>query len=278
MAFEFKTINDAACCLLGESVSIINQFAADYVIIGGWSPYLRYNSGKIHPGTKDVDVLFHNANNVDAIKDIIIGFLERGFLLSAKHDFQLIKLYNVSGREFAFNVDVLHPTKSAIKIEDDMFVKHLDVEVPISSLRSDTYKFKSIVQPEAECIFSETMHDNFDLNYTNSNGQNENVQFELLNDIGCLFSKSTSCQNSKRHRDSFDIYLSITNNDNYDGLIKKILKLKTSESSAFNSLIALKAFFEKDDKMYYNTKKYLGRLELSEFRCEMEKFFHDAGI
>ncbi len=278
MGVEFRNIEDATKCLLGESVSIINQHTRDYVIIGGWSPFLRYNKDNIHPGTKDVDVLFHDAAKEGALAEIFRLFFEKGFLMSAKHEFQLIKLYKVSGKELAFNVDILHPTKYDHKLDDDMFVKQLDLKVPISSLKTSTLMAKSIVQPNAESIFTEKMHSLFKVDFKNSEGQDEESEFELLDDIGCIFSKAISCQSAKRQRDSFDIYMTIKNNDNYNGLVKRIQALKDSESSAYNSFITLKGFYEKDNAMYNNTSKFMKDLGQNEFNQIMKKFFEDARI
>lgn len=278
MNFKFNNVEEATRCLLGESITIINQHTKDYVIIGGWSPFLRYNHSNLHPGTKDVDVLFHDAAKEDALSGVFLDFFDKGFLMSAKHEFQLIKIYNVSGKKFAFNVDILHPTKYDHKFDDDMFVKQLDLKVPLSSLKTKTFLAKSIVQPNAENIFTEKMHSSFKVNYRNSNGQEEDAQFELLDDIGCIFSKAISCQSVKRQRDSFDIFLTIKYNENYGGLIERIKDLKKSESSTYNSFIALKEFYKKNDTMYNNTKKFIKDMDQNEFNHVMMGFFKDAEI
>ena len=49
-----------------------------------------------HPGTRDVDVLFNDDR--ESIRNAVELFLASGFVLSAKHEFQLLKTLSVGGQ------------------------------------------------------------------------------------------------------------------------------------------------------------------------------------
>ena len=98
--------------LLSESVDLLGSSKSDIVIVGGWGPYLRHTDK--HPGTKDVDILFPTNYSKERITDILDRFLENGFFISAKHDFQLCRAYQIGKRAYIYNVDLLHPTEGKI--------------------------------------------------------------------------------------------------------------------------------------------------------------------
>src|SRR5690606_40663116 len=51
---SYKNILDGAKGLLVETISAIESTDLEYLIVGGWSPYLRNKTNLTHPGTKDV--------------------------------------------------------------------------------------------------------------------------------------------------------------------------------------------------------------------------------
>jgi hypothetical protein len=269
---------EASRCLLGETTQIINSIYSNYIIIGGWTPYLKYNTNITHPGTKDVDVLFNGADKEDAISEVALILLRNGYLLSAKHCFQLIKTYNIQGKEMAFNVDLLHPIHGSIKDDEDLFIKQLELSIPVEKYQSDTFKVMSIVQPNTKYLFELTMFENYELRYHNSDGVESAVEFNLMNDIGCLLTKSQSCNSRKRTRDSFDIYLTIKQNENYEELISKVLKLKECSCSTYNSLYGIRSLYEDNSRMFSNVKRYYNNIQRSEFDKDMENFFKETEL
>ena len=59
MAHEFETLDQAARALLIETCGLLDEKRIGYVIAGGWVPVLRGTGPDlVHPGTRDVDVLF----------------------------------------------------------------------------------------------------------------------------------------------------------------------------------------------------------------------------
>src|SRR2546421_7948040 len=89
-------ILDGSKKLLTESVDLLGDLKKDIVIVGGWGPYLRHPDK--HPGTKDVDILFPTSYSKETITRVLEDFLSNGFFISAKHDFQLCKAYQIGKR------------------------------------------------------------------------------------------------------------------------------------------------------------------------------------
>lgn len=94
----------------------------EYIVIGGWCPYLRNTSGIKHPGTLDVDVLFKDGYQEGALARSINALRQKGFIASAKHGFQLLLEKQVGAERLIYNVDLLHPRMS--DTDKDMFVDH----------------------------------------------------------------------------------------------------------------------------------------------------------
>ena len=200
-----NSIIEGSFSLLKDTASILEKANIDYIIIGGWSPFiLNSDETFTHPGTKDVDILFKDGMNPGELKHVIQLFLENEFLLSAKHDFQLLKEIQIQGKSFIYNIDLLHPSES--KNNPDLFVDHLEFDIPIDRYRSERFMQKSIVLPESNILFdgySEKVH-------VNEIG----IDIMLMNETGCLITKSSSVKVTKRPRDSYDIFLAINSKYN----------------------------------------------------------------
>ena len=108
----FPNLKSAYLGLLGEACQIADTTGLSYAVCGGWSPFLRNSNPIHHPGTKDVDLLFSDGIKVDALHDVVKSFLKAGYLPSAKHEFQILRIFQVNNCELAFNIDLLHPSES----------------------------------------------------------------------------------------------------------------------------------------------------------------------
>jgi hypothetical protein len=197
-----KTVLDGSKELLIDVATILNKECVDYVIVGGWSPYVRNKSIYAHPGTKDVDILFPDAYAEGGITKVIQIFLNSGYLLSAKHDFQLLKKIEINGYSLIFNIDLLHP--SEIKNNPELFVDQLDLKI----LEGDIGKSKfvrSFVLPSAQILFEENLYSKYSMSHTN----NKTVEIPIITEIGCILSKCESVTLDKRQRDAFDIFVSV---------------------------------------------------------------------
>ncbi len=172
----------------------------------------------------DVDILFKESYQTGSLKDVIEHFINSGFMPSAKHPFQLLKTQNINGKNFVYNIDLLHPHMLDNQDQIGMFVDHLELDVPLNNHEIQLKEMKSIVLPNSEILFREKLFDTF-----TKSGET----FNLVSFEGMFITKMDSCQNQKRERDSFDIYLSFVNN----GInVKKINNIGNNDSRIKESL------------------------------------------
>lgn len=200
-----NSIQDGAEALLKESAQILSKFPSKkYVVIGGWCPFLRNTTNISHPGTLDVDILFEDSES-GSLSDIIKAFLEAGFLVSAKHKFQLMKKLVVRDQGIIYNVDLLHPDMTQANVPlAELYVDHLELDIPLDKDELRLKQMASIVLPNSKMLF---------LSHMNSRESIDGVSFNLVTFTGMFFTKIESCQKPKRERDSFDIFLAFHNND-----------------------------------------------------------------
>ena len=200
-----NSIQDGARALLKDTALALQKFPdLQYVVIGGWCPVLRNRTALTHPGTLDVDLLFRESYISGSLSEVIRHFLSFGFAPSAKHPFQLMRVQNIRGKDFVFNIDLLHPKMQADTATSGMFVDHLDLDVPLTNEESEFKKMKSVVLPNSEILFLKSMY---------SQESIESVPFNLVTFDGMFATKMDSCQKQKRERDAFDIYLGFLGND-----------------------------------------------------------------
>lgn len=197
------TILDASKALLVEVARILNEIGVSYVVVGGWCPYLRNATGLVHPGTKDVDVLLSDAAAREGIREVVKVLVQKGFIVSAKHDFQLLRPMEVSGQKLMFNVDLLHPSETLRNPEK--MVDHLDLHV-LESQAGDFKFVRSIVLPSSWILFEAALHSLIDVHCPITANV---VSVPLITETGCVLSKCESVKLEKRTRDAFDIYLSV---------------------------------------------------------------------
>lgn len=192
-----NTVIEGANELLVETVSALSSAGEnDYIVIGGWCPYLRNTSGIRHPGTLDVDILFKEGYHEGALKNAIDTLLNNGFVASAKHPFQLLLEKQIGSERLIYNVDLLHPRMS--DTDKRMFVDQLDLDIPIDDDERRVKKMRSIVQPNSVVLFEESLFSPFNIS---------GIEFNLVDFTGMFITKMDSCQKQKRERDSFDIYV-----------------------------------------------------------------------
>jgi hypothetical protein len=254
-------------------------------IIGGWSPFLLNSSPIQHPGTKDVDILFEEGTRKGELLDIVQSFVAAGFLLSAKHQFQVLRILNVRGTPFVFNVDVLHPTFG--KQSPELFVDHLELPVPMSSYRDDSFTFKSIVLPYSTFLFDGYI-ENTTVRCILPNGRECDSTVPLMNEVGTIVTKSSSCGSPKRQRDAFDIYLAIRQARFPLILINSLQLLKKHNQAVFNTLYEIESSL-KTMRFVDNVSSYLAPLngyssleayeeQKALIRSEMEQFLEKVGL
>lgn len=229
----YESLNAAAKGLLGEASSIATKCGKEFAVVGGWSPVLRNTTEVSHPGTRDVDLLFSEGATPDSLKDVVTAFLDSGYLLSAKHEFQVLRTLPVGGRRFVFNVDLLHPHEGEVRGE--MCVDQLSFPIPHEDYKS-TYVFtKSIALPNAGFVFDGFVAQE-SIGFIMPDGTTANHVVPLIDEVGLLATKSKSCMVQKRPRDIFDIYLAISNPRNVEGFRDNLRRLKERHERVFASL------------------------------------------
>lgn len=187
--------------MLREAITTLGEDASEIIVVGGWGPFLR--NREQHPGTKDVDLLFPSYYDRDEIGAVIKRFLEVGFLLSAKHNFQLFRPYAIGKQTYVYNVDLLHPViQNTNKVE---FVDVLDLDVTLDGTRVKTV--------DTICIEG---GDIFFLEQLVTATEYQGLKFRTLSPVGVVLSKLRSCHNPKRPRDIFDIYLALSESKNIE--------------------------------------------------------------
>ena len=204
MSGNFRSVLEGATFLLGDTCRLLNEIEAEYVIVGGWTPYLLNKTDIVHPGTRDVDILFKDAYIEGNIAHLIKAFLRNGFVASAKHDFQLLRTLEFGSHSLVYNIDLLHPSESKKNFE--LFVDHFDLGIPTANGVPEGKMVRSIVIPETDLIF-DGMSEDYYLEYRGVDRAKNQVRLPLMNHLGLLISKADSVTNVKRKRDSFDIYL-----------------------------------------------------------------------
>lgn len=267
--------------LLGDCVQILSTVNPNYVIVGGWSP-LILNSGQIkHPGTHDVDLLFNEGKKESELKEIFNLFLANGYMTSAKHNFQLLKVISIAGREFVYNVDFLHSSDNQDK--EDMFVDHLKLPVPLNEYCDETYIEMSIKAPNSEVLFRENLYETIEQEFLLPDGNIRTIKFPLINEAGLIITKTDSVKQAKRKRDSFDIYLATKQARDYAKLVDTFRKLKQSNGYLFNTLYGIREAIEKygmvSNVLHYAFPTDEERIkEMNRINQELETFLADVGL
>lgn len=254
---EFESVLDGAKSLLIETIKLLDTLDINYVIIGGWSPLLRNNTDIIHPGTRDVDILFLEASKKNELGEVIKLFLDNEFLISAKHDFQLFRTINVCGKDLVYHIDLLHPLEASVK--SDLFVDHLDLGIPVNKLYKDVENIhkKSVALEYSKFIF-DGYFKTFSMKFPDTKGNETEINFPLIDESGLILSKCISVASPKRQRDAFDIYLAFKQS-NLEKTKKKLrtayqqnIELKTALNKLLAYLIESSETFDKNVISYLN--------------------------
>ncbi|WP_318640568.1 hypothetical protein [Flavobacterium ardleyense] len=272
-------LQDGATHLLGETCQLLNEQKIEYLIVGGWSPYLLNQAKYPHPGTKDVDVLFKSGTEKGQLKEVIQSFINEGFIQSAKHPFQLLKTYKLNGHNFMFNVDLLHPDNQAEKPEK--YVDHIDFPVKESKYMRIDYSGKTIILPQSDLFFDE-----FSFLHTQNiqflDGSKNDVSFNLLDEAGLILSKTKSVYNAKRTRDAYDIFLAFYQGRNPEKTIQQLKSVSEKYPDVKTSL--QKMYTEKNLELFNtNCYEWFSNLNVSEGEREIvvneyEKFFKSIDL
>ncbi|MEJ1401964.1 MAG: hypothetical protein RPU41_14790 [Candidatus Sedimenticola sp. (ex Thyasira tokunagai)] len=250
---KYNDILDGSKGLLVESISAIESTGLEYLVVGGWSPYLQNKTDYSHPGTKDVDILFNDGDIQGKIKRAIEAFLDNGFLISAKHDFQMFKTLNVNGKDVVYHIDLLHPQET--QDNPELMVDHFDLGLTEDDISANKKFQKSIALPSSKFLF-EGFYNYVNFEHLMSGGEMREVSVPLIDESGLIFSKCKSAQVPKRPRDSYDIFLALKQ-PNVENTIMKLKEASNKFPAVQESISSLLSFVQDEKSLFsYNVCKY----------------------
>jgi hypothetical protein len=229
----YESLNAAARGLLGEASAIAISCGKEFAICGGWSPVLRNSTVVSHPGTRDVDLLFSEGAKKESLKNVVSVFLKSGYLVSAKHEFQILRTLNVRGTNFVFNVDLLHPHEG--EVTGGLCVDHLSLPIPHEDFKSTYVFMKSIALPNAGFVFDGFIAEE-SIEFLMPDGTTLKQKVPIIDEVGVIATKSKSCLTQKRPRDIFDIYLAISSPRDKNVFSNQIRRLRERHEGVFATL------------------------------------------
>ena len=236
-----NTVEDGARALLLEAVNLVAETQLSFAVIGGWSPVLLNSSPIVHPGTRDVDLLFKRGTEPGALADVIRLFRSRQYFLSAKHPFQLLRVLEIAGTPLAFNVDLLHPVEGFQKAAD-LFSDHLEIDVRVTERFGHLVKAQSVATPLSAFIFDGHV-DSVQVVGTLPNGQSGSAKVPIMDELGLVVTKSESVKSIKRTRDALDIFFATVQARDFDQLAKSARRLRDEFPDGHLALADLAARF-----------------------------------
>jgi hypothetical protein len=277
----FDNLQDGIWAVLGEAVLLAEASNFPFAVIGGWSPFLLNSNPIKHPGTRDVDLLFSRGKEIGALRDVFKAFVAAGYVPSAKHPFQLLRVLEVGHQKIAFNVDFLHPDekdKSA-----DMFVDHHELDLWVDEQRLGKLLVKSVVTPVSQFIFDghvELLRREIRL----PNSAHPIVVLPVMDELGTVVTKSESVKSPKRQRDALDIYLAIAQARDRSKLASDARALAKSHPMAFHALHKLRVQVDGQDTQFWRSMEWcqaqwgITSLSSDKVKNSILSFFDAVGV
>ena len=229
----YESLNAAAKGLLGEATAIAQGCNVDFAVCGGWSPFLRNSYVVGHPGTRDVDLLFSEGSDKGSLKSVVSAFLDSGYIVSAKCEFQVLRILPVAGRDFVFNVDLLHPHEGTLAGE--FCVDQLSLPIPHEDFKSTFVFMKSIALSNAGFVFDGYVEDER-IVFQMPNGSCVSLDVPIIDEVGLIATKGKSCIQRNCPRDIFDIYLAIKYPRSLDRFKTQLRRLRSEHDGVYASL------------------------------------------
>lgn len=174
----------AAQKLLNETTTTLNDHKVNYVVVGGWSPYLFHSQKYGHPGTFDVDVLLDSKSLDDGSFDSASNaLLSNGYMRAPKNVFQAHRILNVNGEDLVFHIDFLNEREPTNEIE----------------IVTGQGRMKS--------VYTEIMKAVFKYADFRTHSAFPNVRFPSPETF--IATKAVAASVKKRQRDAFDIFVTV---------------------------------------------------------------------
>lgn len=261
----------AARALLFESTATLQEHGVDFVIVGGWIPYLFNSRIFGHPGTFDVDVLLSDKSKMDgSFESAIQELLGSGYMLAAKNRFQVHRVFKVGKEEqqTLFHVDFLHSDhKDAERLDPVSMIG------PVGSIHTE------IMHLVYKCGLFESRQVKLDL----PDQETLELSIPFATEPAFLASKARSVQVRKRVRDPFDIFVTIK--DSLDGgrLRDDCRRLISVRKDFQNAMEDLRTAFSQDDvvdRAFFTASELNRDTETSfeKIRESVLSFIQDIGL
>jgi hypothetical protein len=279
--YSYDDVHSACQGLLVEAVEIATACNHRFAVVGGWSPFFLNNAAGLHPGSRDVDLLFDAATKPKSLESVVKAFLQRGYLLSAKHDFQLLRLATVRSQQLVFNVDLLHPFEANTDFASEMFVKQIELPIPDSKFIKNYRYVKSVMLPDSQFIFDYNRIARVSVNATTPSGAIVSCQTPVADEAAILVTKSKSMSLPKRPRDTFDLFLATAfcrDREETVSFFRETLQHQRVE--VYSTLFQIAVNLYLDDKSSAKISEFSLRKELIPQDCtgKILNFLMDAGI
>ena len=192
----------AAYTILGEIVNLLNEFADDMRIIGGWVPTLLYPNSE-HIGSIDVDVLLNQLHikKAESYRTIKRLLEQNGYRRHPEKYFTFVKTVEVQGIKYDVDVDFLSGKYGG---DGRNISKHID---GIKALPATGGNFAFEFPPTDVRI-----------EYTRSDGALDSGHVNVISVVPYLVMKTAALGRGKP-KDAYDIYCII---DNYEGGVRAL--------------------------------------------------------
>lgn len=202
-----KGMIEAAYSVLGEIVNILEEYADDMRIVGGWVPSLLF-PGEDHIGSIDVDVLF-NQNDIgkttkyENIKRILI---RNGYRKHPEKYFTFVKTVEIKNVSYNVDVDFLSGKYGG---DSGLVSKHVDgIKTLPATGGNFAFEFPS---------------ENVKIDYTRPDGSSDIGHVRVIAIVPYIIMKTAALGRGKP-KDAYDIYYCI---NHYKGGVKKLLQEMT---------------------------------------------------
>jgi hypothetical protein len=206
---DYPDEQTAALGLLGEVTLVLVSQIIDFVVIGGWVPFL-FNSRPIpHPGTFDVDILLNEATSKSSFEQAARLLLRSGYLRAPKNQFQLHRILHVRGERLVYHIDFLHR-----RYADDT-----------DDLIRNWGRVQSIAGPGTDIIFTEAERMLKSVDVVLPTGEKRSVTASFCTEVGFLSAKGRSATIPKRTRDAFDVFLVVEQSQDHRRLVTRSKEL-----------------------------------------------------
>lgn len=194
---------DAAYMILGEIVNLLNEFADNIRIIGGWVPSLLYPDSD-HIGSIDVDVLLdqQQIKRTDSYKTIKRILTQNGYSRHPEQYFTFVKTVEIQGVSYTVDVDFLSGKYGG---DGGAVSKHVD---GIKALPATGGNFAFEFPPT-----------DVKIEYIRSDGALDSGHVNVISVVPYLVMKAMALGRGKP-KDAYDIYCTI---DNFQGGVKALV-------------------------------------------------------